>query len=211
MNAAADPQLATPGAKITRQQLERIVRGFVMVEPLAVIAQDAGVSDKTCRAHWRRVRDLMGRPVFNQWLETADKLFVQNFGDVTAIEETVLETYAACYQNTRCYSNFQKGLRKTRLCRGCPLLSIMGQDAADLTVHRLTDDLHDLYNHIGLRQERGQPTGQMMRLRYRHMSLLRSAWGATPRPDGFHPDFNADGELTVRHLYKTIMAELENA
>lgn len=198
-----------PFAKIGDDAVLRIVQGFACAEPIATIAEATGVSEKTCRSVVLALRYRLFRAPFNHWRIRSHRLMAVEIEDQALIGALLYGHYAKCYFKRGCFTNFQQGLRASRVCRSCPIRQISDPDddlAADL-YH--IDLVHNFYGLLGIGGERGLLPLTLFRLRHAHTHVVGTAYEATRKSKDMTPDFADRRFGTACALYQALIRDLE--
>lgn len=198
-----------PFAKIGDNAVRRIVQGFACAESIAEIAAATGVSEKTCRSVVLALRYRLFRPSFNQWRIHWDMALALEIDAQPLINALIYSYYARCYFNRRCYTNYQQGRRKDRLCRSCPI-PLLDETDDDLSPDlRFIDLIHDFYGMLGIGGERGLLPLTIFRLRFAHTAVVQHAYENSRKNEDMSPDFDDRRSGTARALYETLIRDLE--
>lgn len=203
------PGKLIPFAKIDDDAVRRIVQGFCCAQSISEIAAAANVSEKTCRSLVLALRPRLLREPFDLW---RGALFWRTSLDPTTelfAQAAVFGCLASCYFDRTCYTNFQQGRRKSRLCKACAVTALeMGEDFT-MSALRQNDRIHDFYAMLGLGPERGVGKLTLFRLRLAHMQVVTGAFEATRKRRDGTPDSRQRGERTVRGLFERLILDLE--
>ena len=202
------PTRLIPFTKIEDEAVRRIVRGFASAESIAEIAAATGVSEKTCRSIVLALRPRLLKEPFDSWREA---YFWRVFFDPALeaiVQATIHGCLAKCYFNRGCYTNYQQGRRKNRVCRACPIKALE-LDAAHLEAALYHIDLvHTFYFALGLGGERGIGKLTQFQLRLTHTQTIGEAFEATRKHDDGTRDFTDNGPRSARALYDKLIADL---
>ena len=202
------PGKLIPFAKIDDETVRRIVQGFACAESIAEIATATGISEKTCRPIVLALRPRLLKEPFDTWREA---YFWRVFFD-RKLEAIVLATVygclAKCYFNRGCYTNYQQGRRKTRLCRACPIKALELDEAHLEAALYHIDLVYTFYFALGLGGERDIGKLTQFQLRLTHTQVIGEAFEATRKHDDGTPDFSDSGPRSARALYDKLIADL---
>ncbi|MDJ0685154.1 MAG: hypothetical protein QNJ84_10660 [Alphaproteobacteria bacterium] len=198
-----------PFAKLQEAAVLRVIQGFCTAEPVAEISAEAGISAKTCRSIVLALRPRLLESRFDPWRDVG---FMRAILD-PELEETamrvVLGCLADCYGNRNCYTNFQQGRRKSRLCRSCRIPALeMGADYDAAALYHI-DLIHGFYAVLGIGGERRVDPVTLFRLRLSHMQIVGEAFEQTRRLDDDAPDFTDPAPRAVHALYDQIIRSLQ--
>ena len=165
-------------ARLDEGALIRLVFAFCIGTPIERAAAKVGVSAKTTRAVFIRLRARLAQPTFNRWHAAYQMLPNAPSADAQYLaREAFLHTLSACYGNETCARNFALGNRKTRLCRACPMPARFTvpeylEEALDLI-----DRVRGFYARLGIRGEKGPDPVTLFRLRLIHTVTIATALG----------------------------------
>lgn len=206
--AKRPPGKLIPFAKIDDETVRRIVQGFACAESIAEIAAATGVSEKTCRTIVLALRPRLLKEPFDTWREA---YFWRVFFDPkleAIVQATVYGCLAKCYFNRGCYTNYQQGRRKSRVCRACPIKALELDEAYLEAALYHIDLVHSFYFALGLGGERGIGKLSQFELRLTHTQTVGEAFEATCKRDDGTADFSDRGMRSVRALYDKLIADL---
>lgn len=203
------PGKLIPFAKIDDEAVRRIVQGFCCAQSIADIAAATGVSEKTCRSVVLALRPRLLREPFDLWRGAFHWRTSINPKTEAYAQAAVFGCLAGCYFDRTCYTNYQQGRRRSRLCKSCPVTALEMGDDYTLSALRQNDRIHDFYAALGLGAERGIGKLTLFRLRLAHMQVVGAACEATRRRGDGTPDFRRRGERTVRGLFDRLIRDLE--
>lgn len=198
-----------PFAKIDDDQALRIVRGFCCAESIPEIADETGVSGKTCRSVVLPLRARLLEPAFDRWREAGIMRVIIDMKLEALAEAVVYGCMAKCYFKRDCYKNFQRGRKQARDCRTCPIKALeMGDHFLDAALHQI-DLIETFYAAQGLGRETGIGKLSLFRLRLVHTQVVGEAYEATRKLADGAPDFSDTDDRTAQDLYQTLVRDIK--
>ncbi|KZD12403.1 hypothetical protein [Oceanibaculum pacificum] len=201
-----------PFARAEDSAIQELLKGFVLVHPLEYIAEQTGMSARTCRTILLSLRPRLLRPRYYPWTRPDGTLALWDDRAIEAGLRGFVSTLANCYYDRACQSNYAQGLREERGCRSCPLDALdsegdFGAEYLDAMRHHI-DLIRFVYDRIGVKGERRMHPRTLFQLRYLHtMAVLRGREESRKRADG-DVDFRDRSPLSSRSLYETLLADL---
>lgn len=173
-------------AKFDEPTLMRLVYCFCQGVPLKIAARSTALSVKTVRGLYLDLRKRLLKPAFNRWHGTANR-FLKLPGPEyeAALRVAYFDMLARCAGNETCARNYRLGNRKSRQCRNCPLAEVVS-DERRTDAYTVIDTVHEFYERLGLRGEKGVPSTLLFRERLIHTAVVATVQNhSRTLPNGF--------------------------
>lgn len=194
-------------AKFDEATLVRLVYCFCQGVPLKIAARSTGLSIKTVRGLYLDLRKRLLKPAFNRWHGTANR-FLKLPGPEyeVALRVAYFDMLARCAGNETCARNYRLGNRKRRQCRNCPLAEVVS-DERRVDAYTVIDTVHEFYERLGIRGEKGIPPMLLFRERLIHTTVVATVQNHSRKLENgfFDPNerrFLSGGELL--HMVATM-------
>lgn len=159
-------------SKFDEATLIRLVYCFCQGIPLKIAASSTGLSIKTVRGVYLDLRKSLLKPAFNRWHGTNSRFAkLPGLAFEVALRVSYFDMLARCAGNETCARNFRLGNRKRRQCRACPLAEIVS-DERRAEAYILIDTVHEFYERLGIRGEKGIPPTLLFRERLIHTTVI---------------------------------------
>jgi hypothetical protein len=160
------------GAKFDELTFTRLVYCFCQGIGTGLAARSTGLSVKTVRSLYIALRQRLLKPAFNRWHGTNRKFIA--LSDPTherALHTGYFEALAQCAGHRTCVRNWRLGNRKCRQCRQCPLGPLFSV-ARRAEAYTVIDTVHDFYERLSIRGEKGADFVTLFRERLIHTTTI---------------------------------------
>lgn len=196
-------------AKLDEGALIQLAYAFCVGTPIDRAALQAGLSSKTARAVYMRLRARLAQPRFNRWHAAYQMLPSATSAEGQFLaREAFLDTLSVCHANETCARNFALGNRKTRLCRACPLPPRFPEPQRVAEALDVIDRVRAFYARLGIRGEKGSDPVTLFRLRLIHTVTVATTLGASLTPAGVLVRPEKPSFLSVWTLLDLLLTDL---
>jgi hypothetical protein len=198
-----------PSAKFDEATLAQLVYCFCQGIGIGVAARSTGLSMKTVRGVYLALRKRLLKPAFNRWHGAYRRfLSLPHPEQEDALRAVYLATLAECAGDRHCARNWRLGNRERRECRECPLARFSSQERR-AEAYTIIDTVHDFYERLGIRGEKGEEPLTLFRERLIHTTTVATLQNHSRKlPSGF---FDPEERLFLcgGSLLAALLADLE--
>lgn len=172
-------------AKFEEATFAVLVYLFCNGAPIKFASRHAKLSLKTVRSLYLELRHHLLEPEFNQWHGTNRRLIdLSEPGHEAILRAGFFYTLSLCASNQTCARNRRLGNRKQRQCRKCPLAEVYADERRE-QAYFVLDAVHDFYEKLGIRGEKGGNAIMLLRERLIHTTVVATALKNTRKlPNG---------------------------
>ena len=139
--------------------LIRLVYYFCCGIGIKAVADALGISRKSVRDHYLDLRARLRKPKFRRWHAVYGALAtISDQAEESYLRGAFIEALATCHYSD-CHANYDKGNRKSRICRRCPLSHAFSSPELTAEAIGAIDDIRAFYTRLGIR---GEPAGDKL-------------------------------------------------
>lgn len=204
------PNILRRHAKQPFEVTRDIIKGFCNGEPINDCAERLNTTPRTVRDTYHALRDRLTQPDFALWSpRDVEHVSLEARKEQDEKWQLLMERLASCHYNRTCWNNYQNGKRRSRICRGCPILSAYEGNTQVEDMILVADSSRDFYATIGWGTPRkDEPPSVRMEKALLHETILNRASAESQiLPSGGY-DLTDENPLSLGAVYRTFMGIL---